>query len=58
MSYSPSEEAILLVDPYSEFLGEGRKPRPRVAAIAEESVLLRVQILRPRWACWPIGRTF
>jgi nicotinamidase-related amidase len=40
MSYDPSATAILLVDPYNDFLSEGGKLWPRVAAVAEEVRLL------------------
>jgi nicotinamidase-related amidase len=40
MSYDASTTAILLVDPYNDFLGEGGKLWPRVKAVAEEVELL------------------
>ncbi|MFH5878211.1 isochorismatase family cysteine hydrolase [Arthrobacter sp. NA-172] len=40
MSHDPSTTAILLVDPYNDFLSEGGKLWPRVAAIAEKVHLL------------------
>jgi nicotinamidase-related amidase len=40
MSYSPSTTAILLVDPYNDFLSDGGKLWPRVAAVAKEVDLL------------------
>lgn len=40
MDYEPSTTAILLVDPYNDFLSEGGKLWPRVKAIAEEVQLL------------------
>jgi nicotinamidase-related amidase len=40
MSYDPSTTAILLVDPYNDFLSEGGKIWPRVKAVAEETGLL------------------
>jgi nicotinamidase-related amidase len=40
MSYDPSTTAILLVDPYNDFLSEGGKLWPRVKAVAEEAKLL------------------
>jgi nicotinamidase-related amidase len=40
MSYDPSTTAILLVDPYNDFLSEGGKIWPRVKPIAEEVKLL------------------
>src|SRR5271168_4893406 len=40
MSYDPSTTAILLVDPYNDFLSEGGKLWPRVKAVAEEVELL------------------
>lgn len=40
MNYDPSTTAILLVDPYNDFLSEGGKLRPRVKAVAEEVRLL------------------
>jgi nicotinamidase-related amidase len=40
MSYDPATTAILLVDPYNDFLSEGGKLWPRVQAIAEEVDLL------------------
>jgi nicotinamidase-related amidase len=36
MTYDPATTAILLVDPYNDFLSEGGKVWPRVKAIAEE----------------------
>jgi nicotinamidase-related amidase len=41
MSYDPSTTAILLIDPYNDFLSEGGKLWPRVKAIAEEVRLLK-----------------
>jgi nicotinamidase-related amidase len=40
MSYDPSTTALLLVDPYNDFLSEGGKLWPRVKTIAEEVKLL------------------
>ena len=40
MNHDPSTTAILLVDPYNDFLSEGGKLWPRVKAIAEEVRLL------------------
>ena len=40
MSYDPSTTAILLVDPYNDFLSEGGKLWPRVKAVAQEVELL------------------
>lgn len=40
MNYDPSTTAILLVDPYNDFLSEGGKLWPRVKAVAEEVQLL------------------
>jgi nicotinamidase-related amidase len=40
MSYDPSTTAILLVDPYNDFISEGGKLWPRIQAIAEEVHLL------------------
>ena len=40
MSHDPKATAILLVDPYNDFLSEGGKLWPRVKAIAEEVKLL------------------
>jgi nicotinamidase-related amidase len=40
MSYDSLSTAILLVDPYNDFLSEGGKIWPRVKAIAEEVALL------------------
>jgi nicotinamidase-related amidase len=40
MNYDPATTAILLVDPYNDFLSEGGKLWPRVKAIAEEVALL------------------
>ena len=40
MSYDPSTTAILLVDPYNDFLSEGGKLWPRVKAVAEGVELL------------------
>lgn len=40
MSYDPATTAILLVDPYNDFLSEGGKLWPRTQAIAEEVSLL------------------
>jgi len=35
MNYDPSTTAILLVDPYNDFLSEAGKLWPRVKAVAE-----------------------
>jgi nicotinamidase-related amidase len=40
MSYDSATTAILLVDPYNDFLSEGGKIWPRVKAIAEEVALM------------------
>ena len=40
MNYDPSTTAILLVDPYNDFISEGGKLWPRVKAVAEEVQLL------------------
>ena len=40
MSYDPSTTAILLVDPYNDFLSDGGKLRARVKTVAEEVKLL------------------
>ena len=40
MSYEPATTAILLVDPYNDFLSEGGKLWPRVEAIATQVHLL------------------
>ena len=40
MTYHPTTTALLLVDPYNDFLSEGGKLWPRVKAIAEEVRLL------------------
>jgi len=40
MSYDPTTTAILLVDPYNDFLSEGGKLWPRAKAVAEEVKLL------------------
>ena len=40
MTYDPATTALLLVDPYNDFLSEGGKVWPRVKAIAEEVNLL------------------
>ncbi|HEY2049756.1 MAG TPA: cysteine hydrolase family protein [Caulobacteraceae bacterium] len=40
MTYDPATTAILLVDPYNDFLSEGGKLWPRTKAIAEEVRLL------------------
>jgi len=40
MSYDPAITAILLVDPYNDFLSEGGKTWPRLKAVAEEVNLL------------------
>jgi nicotinamidase-related amidase len=40
MNYDPSITAILLVDPYNDFISEGGKLWPRVKAVAEEVRLL------------------
>jgi nicotinamidase-related amidase len=40
MSYDASVTAILLVDPYNDFLGEGGKLWPRIKTVAEEVELL------------------
>lgn len=40
MDYDPPTTAILLVDPYNDFISEGGKLWPRVKAVAEEVRLL------------------
>lgn len=40
MNYDPATTAILLVDPYNDFISEGGKLWPRVKAVAEEVRLL------------------
>src|SRR5260370_42328573 len=40
MIYHPPNTALLLVDPYNDFLSEGGKVWPRVKAIAEDVKLL------------------
>ena len=40
MTYHPATTALLLVDPYNDFLSEGGKIWPRMKAIAEEVKLL------------------
>jgi nicotinamidase-related amidase len=40
MSYDPATTAILLVDPYNDFISEGGKLWPRVQAVAEQVRLL------------------
>jgi nicotinamidase-related amidase len=40
MGYDPSTTAILLIDPYNDFLADGGKLWPRVKAIAEDVNLL------------------
>src|ERR1700749_2084669 len=40
MNYDPATTAILLVDPYNDFLSEGGKVWPRVKQIADEVNLL------------------
>jgi nicotinamidase-related amidase len=40
MSYDPATTAVLLVDPYNDFLSEGGKIWPRVKQIAGEVNLL------------------
>ena len=40
MNYDPLKTAILLVDPYNDFLSEGGKLWPRVKAVAEEVALM------------------
>jgi len=40
MTYHPTTTALLLADPYNDFLSEGGKVWPRVKAIAEEVKLL------------------
>jgi nicotinamidase-related amidase len=40
MTYDPTTTALLLVDPYNDFLSEGGKVWPRVKSIAEEVNLL------------------
>ena len=41
MNHDPSATAILLVDPYNDFLSEGGKLWPRVQAVAEDVHLLK-----------------
>jgi nicotinamidase-related amidase len=40
MSYDPATTAILLVDPYNDFLSDGGKLWPRVKEVADEVGLL------------------
>jgi len=40
MTYDPTTTALLLVDPYNDFLSEGGKLWPRVKSIAEQVNLL------------------
>ena len=40
MSYEPATTALLLVDPYNDFLSEGGKLWPRVKAVAQDVGLL------------------
>jgi nicotinamidase-related amidase len=40
MTYDPKTTAVLLVDPYNDFLSEGGKTWPRLKAVAEEVNLL------------------
>ena len=40
MAYVPQTTALLLVDPYNDFLSEGGKVWPRVQAVAEAVGLL------------------
>lgn len=40
MSYDPQKTALLLVDPYNDFLGEGGKLFSRAKAVADEVNLL------------------
>ena len=54
MTYDPSTTAILLVDPYNDFLGDGGKLWPRVKGIAEEVRLL--DHLREVVSKYPPGR--
>jgi len=42
MSYHASATAILLVDPYNDFLSEGGKLWPRIKAVAEEAEWVRL----------------
>jgi nicotinamidase-related amidase len=45
MNYDRSTTAILLVDPYNDFLGEGGKLWPRVKAVAEEVQLRHIVLI-------------
>jgi nicotinamidase-related amidase len=57
MTYNPKTTAILLVDPYNDFLSEGGKTWPRLKAIAEEVDLLdhlRTIVAEARAACLQI----
>jgi nicotinamidase-related amidase len=40
MSYDPATTAILLVDPYNDFLSDGGKLWPRVKGVADDVGLL------------------
>jgi nicotinamidase-related amidase len=40
VNYDPPATAILLVDPYNDFISQGGKLWPRVKAVAEEVQLL------------------
>ena len=57
MTYEPANTAILLVDPYNDFLSEGGKLWPRVQAVAEQVHLLdhlRAIVTTARKAGFPI----
>ena len=58
MAYDPETTALLLVDPYNDFLSEGGKVWPRMQAIAEEVKLLdhlRAPVAPPREKGLPSG---
>ena len=57
MTYEPANTAILLIDPYNDFLSEGGKLWPRVEAVAEQVQLLdhlRAVMSTARAAGFPI----
>lgn len=55
--YPPGHSALLLVDPYNDFLSEGGKLWPRVAEVAQQVNLLahlRAIVASARAARWPL----
>jgi hypothetical protein len=54
-SYDPRKTALLIVDPYNDFLSEGGKLWPLIKAVADEVGLLDVRSQRRRYVRAPSG---